>query len=77
MFLLTGSFRGSTICWYDGNEFMSFPLDKNQNLVELRFITEGVHPRPMSPHLLDSLPNQSVMPPDELLMSIDPLMSID
>lgn len=35
-----GSFRGSTVSWYDKGKFTSVPFDKDQELVELRFITE-------------------------------------
>ena len=35
-----GSFRGSTVSWYDKGTFTSVPFDKDQELVELRFITE-------------------------------------
>ena len=38
--LWIGSFRESTVCWFDGREFTSVPFDKDQKLVELRFITE-------------------------------------
>ncbi len=35
-----GSFRESTVSWFDGEKFTSVPFDKDQKLVELRFITE-------------------------------------
>ena len=35
-----GSFRGSTVSWHDKGKFTSVPFDKDQVLVELRFITE-------------------------------------
>lgn len=38
--LWIGSFRESTVSWFDGESFTSVPFDKDQNLVELRFITE-------------------------------------
>jgi ligand-binding sensor domain-containing protein len=38
--LWIGSFRESTVSWFDGNKFTSVPFDKDQKLVELRFITE-------------------------------------
>jgi len=37
--LWIGSFRESTVSWYDGQKFTSVPFDKDQKLVELRFIT--------------------------------------
>lgn len=39
--LWIGSFRESTVSWFDGKKFTSVPFDKDQKLVELRFITEG------------------------------------
>lgn len=38
--LWIGSFRESTVSWFDGKNFTSVPFDKEQELVELRFITE-------------------------------------
>ncbi len=38
--LWIGSFRESTVSWFDGENFTSVPFDNDQNLVELRFITE-------------------------------------
>lgn len=38
--LWIGSFRESAVSWFDGEKFMSVPFDKNQKLVEIRFITE-------------------------------------
>ncbi len=38
--LWIGSFRESTVSWFDGKKFTSVPFDKDQKLVELRFITE-------------------------------------
>lgn len=38
--LWIGSFRESTVSWFDEGIFTSVPFDKDQNLVELRFITE-------------------------------------
>ncbi len=35
-----GSFRGSTVSWFDGEKFSKVPFDKNNELVELRFISE-------------------------------------
>lgn len=35
-----GSFRESTVLLFDGKKFTPVPFDKNQKLVELRFITE-------------------------------------
>ncbi|MBL4593584.1 MAG: hypothetical protein JKX68_07195 [Flavobacteriales bacterium] len=38
--LWIGSFRESTVSWFDGENFTSVPFDKEQKLVELRFIAE-------------------------------------
>ena len=38
--LWVGSFRESTVSWFDGEKFTSVPFDKDQKLVEIRFITE-------------------------------------
>lgn len=38
--LWIGSFRESTVSWFDGENFTSIPFDKEQKLVEIRFITE-------------------------------------
>ncbi len=38
--LWIGSFRESTVSWFDGENFISVPFDKEQKLVEIRFITE-------------------------------------
>lgn len=38
--LWIGSFRDSTVSWFDGEKFTSVPFDKDQKLVELRFIAE-------------------------------------
>jgi ligand-binding sensor domain-containing protein len=38
--LWIGSFRETSVCWFDGNKFEAAPFDKDQNLIELRFITE-------------------------------------
>ena len=38
--LWIGSFRESTVSWFDGGNFISVPFDKEQKLVEIRFITE-------------------------------------
>lgn len=37
--LWIGSFRGSTVTWFDDNKFTTVPFDKNNKLVELRFIS--------------------------------------
>lgn len=41
--LWIGSFRESTVSWFDGKKFTSVPFDKEQKLVELRFITADKH----------------------------------
>jgi ligand-binding sensor domain-containing protein len=38
--LWIGSFRSSTVTWFDEGKFTSVPFDKDQKLIELRFITE-------------------------------------
>ncbi|PCJ64851.1 MAG: hypothetical protein COA58_11285 [Bacteroidetes bacterium] len=38
--LWIGSFRESTVSWFDGKKFKSVPFDKDQKLIEIRFITE-------------------------------------
>jgi len=38
--LWIGSFREHTVSWFDGKKFTSVPFDKEQKLVEIRFITE-------------------------------------
>lgn len=38
--LWIGSFRERTVSWFDGENFTSVPFDKDQKLVEIRFITE-------------------------------------
>ena len=38
--LWIGSFRSSTVTWFDKGKFTSVPFDKDQKLIELRFITE-------------------------------------
>jgi ligand-binding sensor domain-containing protein len=38
--LWVGSFREESVLWFDGQKFTPVPFDKNQKLVEIRFITE-------------------------------------
>jgi len=38
--LWIGSFREESVLWFDGKKFTPVPFDKDQKLVEIRFITE-------------------------------------